>query len=147
MLVHAGKQPSQPVQGMNRVARGCKQAERGAFSAYAYETLPIMHTLMSQSELGAEQFAADCLAFFDGYAGHINADMRRWTAAVKAGAQGAEAAVDGDAAHALIKVQRFPSHTYHSCWSWAADPASPKLAACASSDVLAWRVCANPSTQ
>ena len=84
---------------------GCEQAERGAFSAYAYEMLPLMHTLMSQSELGAEQFAADSFAFFEGYAGHTNADMRRWTAAVRAGAQGAEAAADGDAAHALVKVQ------------------------------------------
>ena len=100
----------------------CMQASKGAFSAYAYETLPIMHTLMSQSGLEAEQFSSDCFTFFDGYGGHINAAMREWTGNIRAGLHGVEAAVDSDAAHALIKVSFGPllapgtlETMHHSC--------------------------------
>ena len=63
-----------------------------------------MHTLMSQSGLEAEQFSSDCFTFFSGYNGHINAAMREWASNIGAGLQGAEAAGDSDAAHALVKV-------------------------------------------
>ena len=84
------------------------QAAAGSFSAYAYEALPIMHTLMGQSQLEERQFRADSHAFFSGYRGHINAAMRQFTANVGDGLQGPEAAVDTDAAHALIKVRVKP---------------------------------------
>ena len=87
------------------------QAAAGSFSAYAYEALPVMHTLMGHSHLEEDQFRADSHAFFRGYRGHINMAMRQFTANVEGGLQGPDAAVDTDAAHALIKVFIMPSRS------------------------------------
>ncbi len=86
-----------------------KQATKGSFSAYAYEVLPLMHTLLSHNHLEPGQFANDSLAFLRGFRGHSNALMREFASNSQRGLKGPDAAGTTDKAHSLIKVCRLPS--------------------------------------
>jgi hypothetical protein len=80
------------------------QAPKGAFSAYAYEVLPLMHTLLSHNQLEADQYRNDSLAFISGYRGHSNAVMRDFANKLKHGFKGSTAASESERAHSVVKV-------------------------------------------
>jgi hypothetical protein len=80
------------------------QAARGSFSAYAYEVLPLMHTLLSNNHLEPEQFRNDSLAFLRGFRGHSSPLMREFANKAGRGLKGADAAGPSDHAHSLVKV-------------------------------------------
>ncbi|CAL8468673.1 g8213 [Coccomyxa elongata] len=80
------------------------KATKGSFSAYAYEVLPLMHTLLSHNHLDPGQFANDSLAFMRGFRGHSNALMREFASNSERGLKGPDAAGTSDHANSLIKV-------------------------------------------
>ena len=80
------------------------QATKGAFSAYAYEVLPLLHTLLGQNKLKTDTFSVDTLAFLSGYKGHITAVMRDVAANAKRGLKGSAAASVKGHADSLVKV-------------------------------------------
>ncbi|KAK9914875.1 hypothetical protein WJX75_001697 [Coccomyxa subellipsoidea] len=80
------------------------KAARGSFSAYAYEVLPLMHTLLSNNHLEPEQFRNDSLAFLRGFRGHSSPLMREFASKAGRGLKGADAAGPSDHAHSLVKV-------------------------------------------
>lgn len=80
------------------------QATKGAFSAYAYEVLPLLHTLLGHNKLETDTFSADTLAFLSGYKGHITAVMRDVAANAKRGLKGSAAASVKGHADSLVKV-------------------------------------------
>ncbi len=80
------------------------QAAKGAFSAYAYEVLPLLHTLLGHNKLETDTFSADTLAFLSGYKGHITAVLRDVAANAKRGLKGSGAASVKGHADSLIKV-------------------------------------------
>lgn len=80
------------------------QAKKGSFSAYAYEALPLMHTLLGKNTIEAETFSADTVAFLDGYKGHISPVMQDFLASSKQGLSGDDAASSRGNANSLVKV-------------------------------------------
>ena len=80
------------------------QAKEGGFSAYAYELLPLMHTLMGHNRVETDLLSTDVLAFLSGYEGHITPVMQDFAANAKRGAVGREAASQKKHANSLVKV-------------------------------------------
>ncbi|CAL5219808.1 g1716 [Coccomyxa viridis] len=80
------------------------KAKKGSFSAYAYEALPLMHTLLGKNTIEAETFSADTVAFLDGYKGHISPVMQDFLASSKQGLSGDDAASSRGNANSLVKV-------------------------------------------
>ncbi len=80
------------------------QAKKGSFSAYAYEVLPLMHTLLGKNTIEAETLSADTVAFLDGYKGHISPVMQDLLANSKEGLSGGDAASSRGNANSLVKV-------------------------------------------
>ena len=80
------------------------QAKAGGFSAYAYELLPLMHTLMGHNKVETDLLSADVLAFLSGFTGHITPVMQDFAANAKRGAVGREAASQKNHANSLVKV-------------------------------------------
>ncbi|KAK9844004.1 hypothetical protein WJX81_001682 [Elliptochloris bilobata] len=89
------------------------QVARGEQSAYAYEVLPLLHTLMATGRFRPGRFADDALQFFSGTRGPVNAGPRAWLARwlgadappIDQGLDRASAGVPGDErANALVKV-------------------------------------------
>ena len=101
--------------------------DKGGLSAYAYEVLPLLHTLMATGRFLPARFADDALQFFAGTRGSVNAGPRQWlqrwlganappvskeTAGDVKGSEDGEAqgaaGVPGDnRANALVKVRVF----------------------------------------
>ena len=75
-----------------REAAPALQAKAGGFSAYAYELLPLMHTLMGHNKVETDLLSTDMLAFLSGFKGHITPVMQDFAANAKRGAMGREAA-------------------------------------------------------
>lgn len=80
------------------------QAKAGGFSAYAYELLPLMHTLMGHNKVETDLLSTDMLAFLSGFKGHITPVMQDFAANAKRGAMGREAASQKNHANSLVKV-------------------------------------------
>ena len=80
------------------------QAKKGSFSAYAYEVLPLMHTLLGKNTIEAETFGTDTVAFLDGYKGHISPVMQDFLAHTKKGLSRSAAASSRGHANSLVKV-------------------------------------------
>ncbi len=101
------RQPSRPSHHANRPHAA--QVPKGGQSAYAYEVLPLLHTLLATGRFLPARFADDALQFFAGTRDPINpgpaAWLRRWLGAdvppegVHEG-QGARALAEGDDAGA-----------------------------------------------
>ena len=85
------------------------QAKKGTFSAYAYEVLPLLHTLMGQNKVEIDSFSADTLAFLSGYKGHISAVMRDFAANAKKGFKENDAASNKRHGNSLVKVSLGPN--------------------------------------
>ena len=91
------------------------QVAQGEQSAYAYEVLPLLHTLMAAGRFLPGRFADDALQFFAGTKGPVNAGPRAWLARwlgadappeAEPGSGRACAGVPGDErANALVKVR------------------------------------------
>ena len=84
------------------------QAKESGFSAYAYELLPLMHTLMGHNKIETDLLNTDMLAFLSGFKGHITPVMQDFAANAKRGDVGREAASQKNHANSLVKV--CPTH-------------------------------------
>lgn len=93
-----------PTLALVREAAPALQAKEGGFSAYAYELLPLMHTLMAHNKLETDLLSTDMLAFLSGFKGHIRPVVQDFAANAKRGAVGREAASRKNHANSLVKV-------------------------------------------
>jgi len=98
-----------------RTAPAAVQVPKGGQSAYAYEVLPLLHTLLATGRFLPARFADDALQFFAGTRGPINpgpaAWLQRWLGAdvPPEGAhegQGTGASAEGNGAGAGQRAQR-----------------------------------------
>ena len=100
------------------------QAKKGSFSAYAYEVLPLLHTLLGKNTIEAETFSADTVAFLDGYKGHVSPVMQEFLANTKKGFKGDAAASNSGHANSLVKVALTTPAVYTSSHQNTHTPAS-----------------------
>lgn len=80
------------------------QAASGSFSAWGYEALPLLQSLLSSNKMDGYQFSIVTLDYFVKYPGHVNEVPRAVVARLQAGKAWPYCGVDIDSASSLVKV-------------------------------------------